>query len=203
MAVVALGGTVKLSRLASVNMFLLAAVLWALVVFGLATLVTSCSAQTGGWVFSERGSARPHGMYIVGWNTTGSQIADGTIVMADTSGASTVPQIALGKGFKTWNATATQVDRILGVLLGNVPGYAQGRIMVKGFHPAVKLDKTGITALSILKPSLTHAGRLTNWALAETTEAGSWWKPRVGNFQRYAYVDSLVGYCEFDFRNGP
>lgn len=165
------------------------------VAFYAALFVTLSHAQTGGFVFSPRESSRPHGEYIVGWNATGTEIPDGTLVMADTSGATSVPQVAIGKGFKTWNhsTTATTVARILGVTIGPTPGYAQGRILVLGFHPWVKVDATGIAALSTLRPSLLTT---TNGALAaaagDDTTAN---KPRIGIFQRYANPDSLRAYA--------
>lgn len=170
---------------------------FALALFLVSFLPGQVEAQLGGWVFSQRGSARAHGEYITGWNTTGTEIKDGTVVMADTSGVGTVPGVAVGKGFKGYDGSSLNTLRILGVLMGDCPGFQQCRILTKGFYPAVKLDKTGITGNSFLKPSLTHAGRLTNWAVSESTY--KFYTRPCGIFQRYAYTDSLVGYAWIDF----
>jgi hypothetical protein len=154
-------------------------------------------AQIGGEVFSERSSSRPHGKYIVGYNATGTEIQDGTLVMADTTGSTSQPQIALGKGFKTWTHVTTfgHAQRVLGVLMGNVPGYSQGRILVLGFHPWVKVDASAITAFSLMRPSTSTAtnGAMGQFAASDTTAAGLR-KPVIGIFQRYANPDSLRAY---------
>lgn len=170
----------------------------------LCLFATASHAQIGGEVWSERSSSRPHGKFIVGWNTTGTEIEDGTLVMADTTGATSQPQVALGKGFKTWTPSTTfgAAQRVLGVLMGNCPGYSQGRILVLGFHPWVKMDATGITAYSLLRPSLVTAtaygwGAVGQYAASDTTTsaAAALRKPIIGIFQRYANPDSLRGYC--------
>lgn len=190
----------RLSRDAWVWVFLIGWVL--LSVFVTCLVADKAHAQIGGEVYSERTSTRPHGHYIIGWNTTGNTITDGTLVMADTSGATATPQIAMGKGFKTWTHVTTfgHAQRVLGVLMGNTPGYSQGRILVLGFHPWVKVDATSITAFSLMRPSLVST---TNGAMAAmtaadtttiTTPGAAMRRPIVGIFQRYANVDSLRGY---------
>lgn len=180
---------------------ILTAAFWIAVTMAALTAIGGTAhAQTGGFVFSPRESSQPHGEYIVGWNTTGSVIYDGTLVMADTSGATSTPQVAIGKGFKTWTHSTTfgQAQQVLGVLIGNVPGYAMGRIMVLGFHPWVKVDATAIAAKSLLRPSLisTTNGAMGAYVAADTTTsaAAQLRKPIIGIFQRYANEDSLRGY---------
>lgn len=148
-------------------------------------------AQIGGDIFSERESVRPHGKFIVGWNTTGSQIADGTLVMADTTGTTSQPQVAIGKGFKTWSGVVTDSRLILGVLIGNTASYAQGRILVLGFHPNVKLAATAVAARSLLRASLTVTGAMAERAAADSANQ---WKAPIGILQRYSSPDSLRGY---------
>jgi hypothetical protein len=163
-------------------------------------LVSTCHAQIGGDLYSERSSSRPHGKFIVGWNTTGSTIADGILVMADTTGATSQPQVALGKGFKPWTHVTTfgHAQRVLGVTVGSTPGYSQGRILIVGFHPWVKVDATAITAFALLKPSTlsTTNGAMGQFAASDTTTsaAATMRKPIIGIFQRYANVDSLRAY---------
>ena len=154
-------------------------------------------AQVGGFVYSPRESSRPHGEFIVAWNATGTEIPDGTLVMSDTTGATSAPQVAIGKGFKTWTHSTTAGDaaRILGLTMGNTPGYSQGRVLVLGFHPWAKIDATGIAAFTRLTPSLltTTNGALRAFAAADST-ANVQRKPVIGIFQRYANPDSLRGY---------
>jgi len=162
--------------------------------------ISLAHAQIGGEVYSERSSARPHGKYIVGYNTTGSTIYDGTLVMADTSGATIQPQVAIGKGFKTWTHVTTfgHAQRVLGVLMGNCVGYAQGRILVLGFHPWVKVDATAMTGFTLMKPSTlsTTNGAMGAFAASDTTTSAAAMlrKPIIGIFQRYANDDSLRAY---------
>lgn len=153
-------------------------------------------AQVGGSVYSERSSPRPHGDYIVGWNTTGSEIGDGVLVMADTTGTTSQPQVAIGKGFRMWDGVYTKVHRILGVTIGPTQGYSQGRILVRGFHPWVKLAATGYTGFTELRPSLSVIGALAEWTAADT--ARTYARPNIGVFQRYANSDSLRGYVWID-----
>lgn len=173
-------------------------IVWILACFALTWLFSGVAhAQIGGQIFSERSSSRPHGLYIVAWNTTGSEIPDGYLVMSDTTGVSSQPQVALGKGFKLWDNTITTSRpsaRILGVTIGATPGYAQGRVLVLGFHPWVKMDAASITPLSNLRPSLlpTVPGGLAAWAPADSVSMN---KVIIGQFQRYANIDSLRGYC--------
>lgn len=178
----------------------ISAVFWVGLAFlALSFIPGKAHAQTGGFVFSPRESSEDHGLYIVGWNTTGSTIYDGTLVMADTSGATSTPQVAIGKGFKTWTHVTTfgHAQRVLGVLMGNCAGRSLGRIMVVGFHPWVKVDATAITAFSLMRPSTisTTNGAMAAFAAADTTTittAGSnMRRPLVGIFQRYANDDSL------------
>lgn len=157
-------------------------------------------AQIGGEVYSERSSSRPHGKYIVVYNATGTEIEDGTLLMADTTGATSQPQVVVGKGVKPWTHVTTfgHAQRVIGVLLGNMPGYKQGRALVLGFHPWVKVDATGIAAFSLMKPSTlsTTNGAMGAFAASDTTTSAAAMlrKPIIGIFQRYANPDSLRGY---------
>lgn len=158
-------------------------------------------AQGGGFIWSERSSSTPAGMYTVAWNATGSTILDGTVVMSDTTSATVQPQIPLGKGFRTFIAGSDPrltVPRIIGVTLGNVPGYSQGRILVYGWHNHVLMAATGYTGMMYLRPSLSVSGALASWINADSTNAI---KPVCGQFQRYATTTSLYGYCKVDFRH--
>lgn len=163
------------------------------------TLVFTCAAfaQIGGEVYSPRDSSRPHGHFQVVWNATGTEIGDGILVMADTSGATSTPQIAMGKGVKPWTHSTTFGDaqRVVGVMLGSCAGYSQCRMLVFGFHPWVKVDATAITAFSLMRPSTSTAtnGAMGAFAASDTTGAG-FRKPVVGIFQRYANSDSLRAY---------
>ena len=176
-------------------LLLFALISWVAIFSAVAAVFAPAHAQIGGVVFSERSSSRPHGYYLIGWNTTGTEIKDGTLVMADTTGATSQPQVAIGKGFKTWthSTTSGEASRILGVLMGNCPGYSAGRILVIGFHPWVKVDATGIAAMSKMRPSLITAtnGAMAAWSAADSTNSN---KPRIGVFQRYANEDSLRAY---------
>ena len=157
-------------------------------------------AQGGGFIWSERSSSQPAGQYAVMWNATGSTIADGTVVMSDTTSATVQPQIPLGKGFRTYAAGTdprTTVPRIIGVTLGDVPGYSQGRILVYGWHNHVLMAATGYAGMTFLRPSFTVSGALGSWAVADSANMSS---PIVGQFQRYATTTSLYGYCKLDFR---
>ena len=181
----------------------LVAAFWiTMIMLAMTCIPSTAHAQIGGEVFSERSSVRPHGRYITGWNTTGTMIPDGTLVMADTAGVTSQPQVAIGKGFKTWSHSTTfgYAQTILGVLMGNCEGYSMGRIMVQGLHPWVKVDATAIPAKSLLRPSLisTTNGAMAAFPAADTTTittAGSnMRRPIIGIFQRYANTDSLRGY---------
>ena len=175
-------------------------VFWgAVLLLALSFIPARAHAQTGGFVFSPRESSQPHGEYIVGWNTSGSTIYDGTLVMADTSGATSFPQVAIGKGFKTWTHVTTfgHAQRVLGVMLGNTPGRNWGRILVLGFHPWVKVDATAISPYSLMRPSLisTTNGAMAAFAASDTTTittpGSSMRRPIIGIFQRYANDDRL------------
>lgn len=160
-------------------------------------VVGAASAQTGGFVFSERESGQPHGLYVRAWNTTGVAIAAGTVVMADTLATGSVPQIAIGKGFKTWSGATTDRYKVMGVLIDPAPpGYSWARVMVKGFVPNAKV-MSGITGGSYLRPSLTAAGRLA--AMAANEDSLNRYKQPIGIFQRYARTDSAVAYVWVDF----
>lgn len=167
-------------------------------------LVFSCSrahAQGGGYVSNGRQETTPAGRYVSMWNATGTEIADGTVVMVDTVAAVTGPQIPLGKGFKTWTGASTaNVYLIAGVLIGNCPSYSQGRVMVEGFHNNVLMDASAITAFARLRPSLTTAGALALYTA--TADSVNSIKPIVGVFQRYKDGTSLRGYVWVKFGPG-
>lgn len=149
-------------------------------------------AQGGGFVWSERSSSQPHGRYVVMWNATGSEIADGVLVQVDTTGTTVQPQIPLGKGFKTWTANPDDFYKIVGVTMGNVPGYSQGRIMVEGFHNHVLMDSTGTAGFSRVRPSLKTAGALHVYtANPDSLNAA---KKACGIFERYVSTSVLYGY---------
>lgn len=176
----------------------LTAAFWILITMAAITAIAgNAHAQTGGFVFSPRESSEPHGEYFIGWNTTGSTIYDGTLVMADTSGATSTPQVAIGKGFKTWDGVPANARRILGVLMGNCPGRSQGRIMCRGFHNNVKMAATAYTGFTVLKPSVTVVGAMVAVAASESTTVAYYKKP-IGIFQRYTSPDSLRGYVWVD-----
>lgn len=171
--------------------------IWGIILLACITVIDA-QAQTGGYVYSQRGSTQPHGEYIVGWNATGATIYDGTVVMADTMTASaSVPQVVIGKGFRTWDGNVNNIKRVLGVLLGTCPGNSQARIMVRGFHNNVKVDSTAYIAYMELRPSLTNAGSLARWTVADSSRAAL--RPWVGTFQRYASIDSLRAWAWIDF----
>lgn len=179
------------------HVLVVTAILWIL----MACLFTLTShAQGGGFIWSERSSSQPAGQYAVMWNASGTTIADGTVVMSDTTSATVQPQIPLGKGFVVYVAGTdprTTVKRIIGVTLGDVPGYSQGRILIYGWHNHVLLAATGYTGMTFLRPSYAVSGALTSWAVADSANMSS---VVVGQFQRYATTTSLYGYCKVDFR---
>ena len=188
----------KITRDSLVDFFIWLVIAVCAAIFGFALLILALSfiaepahAQIGGEMYSARDVARPHGRFIVAWNATGSTINDGTLVMADTTGATSQPQVAIGKGFKTWDGVPANARRILGVLVGNTPGYAQGRILVDGFHPWVKMDATAITGWTVLRPSFTTIGAMAAWVAADSAATNRF---PTGSFQRYANTDSLRGY---------
>jgi hypothetical protein len=171
-------------------------VLWAALLFSLG-IVTRAYPQSGGFITNGRTETNPNGRYVTMYNATGVEILDGTLVMVDTVAATTGPQIPLGKGFKTWTGASTdRVDLVIGILIGDCPGYDQGRVLVEGFHNNALMDATGLTGLTRLRPSLTTAGALTSWALADSVNS---YKPRVGIFQRYKDGTTLRGYVRVNF----
>lgn len=182
--------------------------LWAfaLVCVALSILVSCLVAdraeaqQIGGFVYSERNSSRPHGFFIWCVNTTGTTIPDGILVMADTTGTTDQPQVMLGKGVKPWNhaQSGLSAKTVVGVTIGAMQGYQWGRVLVLGTHPWVKVDATGISAMSLLRPSMlpTTSGAMASFAAADTAYAS---RPVIGIFQRYAKdpstgADSLRAY---------
>lgn len=171
------------------------ALLW---IVALTLLASRAHAQSGGFVWSERSSSQPHGMYMDLWNATGSEILAGKVVMSDTTGATVQPQIPLGKGFKTWDCNVSNVKRIVGVLMENAPGYSKRRVLVYGWTNYVQLDATAISAYAYLRPSLTTAGALGAYAAGDSANMA---KPVVGQFQRYESTTSLYGYVKVDFRS--
>lgn len=167
--------------------------LWSAIIL---LIAGAAHAQTGWFVFSERESGQPHGLYLRGWNTTGIEIAAGTVVMADSVASVTVPQIALGKGFKTWSGDTGDFGKLMGVLIDNCPGNSSARIMVKGFLPNVKV-MGGISAGSYLRPSFTAVGRLAAWTANDSTN--QYRRKQVGQMQRYARTDSAIAWSWIDF----
>ena len=159
--------------------------------------VDTVRAQIGGDIYSERSSPRTHGKYVVAYNATGTEIKDGILVMADTTGATSQPQVALGKGIKPWTHSTTFGDaqRVVGVNIGSCTGYSLCRVLVLGFHPWVKVDATAIAPFSLLRPSMSTAtnGAMAAFAAADTTGPGMR-KPVIGIFQRYSNTDSLRAY---------
>jgi len=180
------------------HVLVVTAILWIL----MACLLTLTShAQGGGFIWSERSSSQPAGQYAVMWNASGTTIADGTVVMSDTTSATVQPQIPLGKGFVVYVAGTNpvlSVHRIIGITLGDVPGYSQGRILTYGWHNHALLDATAITGMTFLRPSLSTSGALGAWAATDSVNNV---KPIVGQFQRYATTTSLYGYVKVDFRS--
>lgn len=170
---------------------MIVAVVLFLIALCILVAVPKANAQTGDYVWSERSSSSVHGRYVVMWNATGTEIPEGTLVQVDTTGATTQPQIPMGKGFKTWTADTLDVYKIVGVTIGNTPGYRWARIMVDGFLNNVKLDASGVTGFTRLRPSLTHPGRLTAYAVGDSIS--QYHKP-CAIFQRYARSDTLASY---------
>lgn len=154
-------------------------------------------AQPMGFVNSARQETTPAGLYASMWNATGSQINAGTVVMTDTVAASAGQQIPLGKGFTTWDATASHLNRVVGVLLEDCPGYSSRKVLVRGTINRVLLQKTGIAAFSELKCSLSVSGALDSRAASETTYVRQ--TVPVGVFQRYVDGTSLYGQAFVDF----
>lgn len=187
--------TMRAERRRSFGWVVLAAVMmWVAI---LLAFVGYANAQTGGFVFSERESGQPHGLYVRGWNTTGTAIQAGTLVQADTTATGSVPQIAMGKGFKTWTGSVLDFHKIIGVLIDPAPaGFGWARIMVKGFTNNVKV-MSGMTGGSYWRPSLTAPGRLTTWAASDSERV--YVATPCGVFQRYAATDTSVGYGWVDF----
>lgn len=168
--------------------------LWGVIFFAFCRVA---HAQTGGFVFSERESGQPHGLYQRGWNTTAVEIPAGTLVQADTAGSGTVPQIVMGKGFKTWTGATADFNKIMGVLIDPSPaGHGWARVMVKGFLPNAKVMGSP-AAGGYLRPSFTAVGRMTAWALADSEAfyTSKW----CAVFQRYARTDSAIAYVWVDF----
>lgn len=175
------------------------ALLWAVAILMLNASMSH--AQKGGWVESGRSESTPDARYKRMWNATGSTIADGTLVMVDTVAAGTTAQIALGKGFRTWDALAvgaatSNVYRIVGLTVGDIPSYSPGKILVEGTHNNALMDATAITGMTRLRPSLTTAGALASWAITDSTNLQ---KKAVGIFQRYATTSTLRGYVYVNF----
>lgn len=167
--------------------------IWAALFFGLSAIA---NAQAGGYIANGRTETSPFGRYVTMWNATGTEILDGTLVMVDTVAAASGPQIPLGKGFKTWTPGTTPAPYLIaGILVGNCPGYDQGRVLVEGFHNNALMDASAITGLSRLRPSLTTVGALALYTAASDSVNSS--KPIVGVFQRYANTTSLRGYVWF------
>lgn len=157
-------------------------------------------AQAGGYIQSGRTETSTFGRYVTMWNATGTEILDGTLVMVDTLAATTGPQIPLGKGFKTWNATPGQTYRVVGILIGNCPSYDKCRVLVDGGHPNALMDATALTGWARLRPSLSTAGALGAWADADSANS---YKVMVGRFLRYKDGTSLRGYVDVDFGATP
>lgn len=174
---------------------LVAIPLW--VVILLVTQVGKSHAQTGGFIWSERGSSQPHGEYVYMWNATGTQINAGTVVMSDSTSSTVSPQVPLGKGFRTWNHTPSEVRRLIGVLVNDVPGYMPGKVLVYGWTNYVLTDLTAMTGGTYLRASFTTDGALTAYVNADSANS---WKPVVGQFARYASGTTLYGYAKIDFR---
>jgi hypothetical protein len=180
--------------------FIISAVVWVvlILILALAVSVKSAHAQSGNFVWSERSSSAPYGIVYPMWNATGSTIADGTIVMTDTTGTTVQPQISFGKGFKTFSGATTDVRRIVGVLLGDCPGYSYGRVMVMGFHNHLVMAATGVAANTNLEPGLTAAtaGQFSAWVIGDTLNTA---KPVVARFQRYTTTTALYGWGFVNF----
>lgn len=179
---------------------LAAVILWLVIIFVMG--VGKAHAQGGGFVRGGAQETIPDGRFVEMWNATGTEIADGTVVMVDTVAAITGPQFPIGKGFKTWTATVgtrwdnSKVGLIVGILIGNCPSYSKGRILVEGFHNNALMDATAITGFTYLRPSLTTAGALTSYQASDSTNSV---KPVVGVFQRYKDGTSLRGYVWVKF----
>jgi hypothetical protein len=117
-------------------------------------------------------------------------------------GTTLAPQIPLGKGFSTYipgTNPVLSVHRIIGVTVGDTPGYSFGKVLTYGWHNHVLLDASGFAAMSYLRPSLTTSGALTAWAAVTDTLSNV--KGICGQFQRYSSSTSLYGYCKVDFRS--
>lgn len=181
---------------AGIGIYVSLAVFWIIVCLLVAFVFTAAHAQSSNMVWSERSSSAPYGIVYPMWNATGSTIPDGTIVMTDTTGTTVQPQVVYGKGFKTFDSATGNVKRIVGVLLGDCPGYSYGRVMAMGFHNHMVMAATGITAGSYLRPSLTVAGAFTAYADADSANS---FKPVVGRFQRYTTTSALFGWGWVNF----
>lgn len=153
-------------------------------------------AQYGGFIQSGRSESTPDARFKRMWNATGAEILDGTVVMVDTVAAGTVTQIPLGKGFKTWDGSVTNFYRIVGITVGNIPSYQQGRILVEGTHNNCLMAATGYTGWTRLRPSLTVAGSLASVANTDSTNQ---YGKTVGLFQRYKDTTTLRGYVYVNF----
>lgn len=184
-----------MSRLKLYGALTLAILLYVFALLVVATVISSSAhAQIGGQLFSERSSSSVHGLFRVAFNTTGTEIPDGTLVMSDTAGVTVRSQVAIGKGIKTWSANTGDVFKVMGILIGNCPGQSQCKVLIEGFTPTAKVDATGLVGFSILRPSFTHPGRLHSWVAADS--ASTITRPRIAMFQRYAFPDSLIGFVE-------
>lgn len=123
------------------------------------TLSTVAVSQAQGLINYDKLGTTTNGLGATVYNVLDSLIADGTIVMADTS-TTGIKRL----GVKPWPGTAITRGRILGVAWGSIPRRTQGgvgRILIIGYHANAKMGASGLTANSVLKTGITHGCFLT------------------------------------------
>lgn len=136
----------------------------------------SASAQVFGYQKSGTNSVAISASAV--YNCTDSLIADGTVVMTDTTSAATSNVLRIG--VRPWDGTCLNRHRILGLALGPIRRSSRGgagTVLITGFHNNARIGATGLAANTPLK---TMAG--VNGSLTAATDTVAL---RVGTFLGY------------------
>lgn len=112
-------------------------------------LATSASAQVS--ISDQKSGTHAVGIMISVWNAVDSVIVNGSVVMADTTTASTRPIV------RNYLGVALDRGRIIGIAVGSIPkksANTPGKVLIWGYHPSALVAASNIGAKTALKIGL-------------------------------------------------
>lgn len=115
------------------------------------TVATAGSAFSQVSISDSKSGTGAVGIMMTVWNAVDSTIVDGSVVMTDTTTASTRPVV------RNFLGVALDRGRCVGIAVGSIPkksANTPGKILIWGYHPRALVGASNIGAKTALKVGL-------------------------------------------------